>query len=99
MASTIVAASMASIFPTLCLSGANNARDMTLKITMMEKNSDIKGAVHVTPAQWEQRRYEIARDIMAAAFVTNDNRGMKFSDMAFDAVRVADALISELKGE
>lgn len=49
------------------------------------------------PIDWEQRRYEIARDIMAAAYVMCDNRGMKFRDMAFDAVRVADALIDELK--
>lgn len=70
---------------------------MTLKTMMMEKNSDIKGAVHVSPAQWEQRRYEIAKEIIAAAYVVYDNRGMKFSDMAFDAVRVADSLIEELK--
>ena len=63
----------------------------------MNDYNDTMGGITIVPAMWEQRRYEIARDIMAAAFVTNDNRGMKFSDMAFDAVRVADALISELK--
>jgi len=56
------------------------------------------GGVVIMPTEWEQRRYEIARDIMAAIFVTYDYRGDKFSEMAYDAVRAADALIEELKG-
>lgn len=64
----------------------------------MNDYNETKGAVNITPAQWEQRRYEIARDIMAAAFSDNEYRNMTFSDMADDAVRAADALIETLKG-
>ena len=63
----------------------------------MERNSDRLGAPKVTPEQWEQRRYEIARDILAASYVTNDALGLRFSDMAYDAVQCADELIKELK--
>ena len=64
----------------------------------MNDYNDTMGGVTVIPALWEQRRYEIARDIMAAAFVTWDYRGESFADMAYDAVRAADALIETLKG-
>ena len=63
----------------------------------MERNSDTLGAPKVTPEQWEQRRYEIARDILAASYVANDTLGLRYSDMAYDAVRCADVLIEELK--
>ena len=63
----------------------------------MNNYTDTMGGVTIVPAMWEQRRYEIARDIMAAAYVTNDYRGERFCDMAEEAVRVADALIEELK--
>ena len=53
----------------------------------MERASDKLGAPRVTPEQWEQRRYEIARDILAASYVTNDALGLRFSDMANDALR------------
>lgn len=48
---------------------------------------------------WEQRRYEIAKDIMAA-FLSNscvDVHGDSADEHASDAVLYADALISELK--
>ena len=63
----------------------------------MNNYTDTMGGITVVPAIWEQRRYEIAKDIMAAAYVTYDNRGITFADMADDAVRAADALIKELK--
>ena len=63
----------------------------------MNRNSDTMGAPRVTPEQWEQRRYEIAREILAAAYVANDTIGLRYSDMASDAVRCADELIKELK--
>lgn len=63
----------------------------------MERASDKLGAPRVTPEQWEQRRYEIARDILAASYVTNDALGLRYSDMAYDAVQCADELIKELK--
>lgn len=50
---------------------------------------------------WEQRRYEIAKDIMAA-FLSNsciDVHGDSAEEHASDAVLYADALISELKKE
>ena len=48
---------------------------------------------------WEQRRYEIAKDIMAA-FLSNscvDVHGDSAEEHASDAVLYADELISELK--
>ena len=65
----------------------------------MERVSDKLGAPRVTPEQWEQRRYEIAREILAAAYVANDTIGLRYSDMASDAVRCADELIKELKNK
>ena len=44
--------------------------------------------------KWEQRRYEIAKDICVATFPTSD---LLLSDIAFDAVQMADELIKELK--
>ena len=43
---------------------------------------------------WEQRRYEIAKDILCAAYCD-----LEQSIAAKDAVVYADALIKELKGE
>lgn len=43
---------------------------------------------------WEQRRYEIAKDILCAAYCDWEQ-----SIAAKDAVEYADALIKELKGE
>ena len=65
----------------------------------MERVSDKLGAPRVAPEQWEQRRYEIARDILSAAYVANDTIGLRYSDMASDAVRCADELIKELKNK
>ena len=50
---------------------------------------------------WEQRRYEIAKDIMAA-FLSNsciDVHGDSAEEHASDAVLYADTLIAELKKE
>lgn len=63
----------------------------------MNDYNDTMVGITIVPAIWEQRRYEIARDIMAALFVTYEYRGESFADMAYDAVRAADALIKELK--
>lgn len=49
---------------------------------------------------WEQRRYEIARD-MLAAFLSNSCKnvyGGSIEAQAKEAVRYADALVEELKG-
>lgn len=45
---------------------------------------------------WEQRRYEIAKDIVAARF-GKDYGSFKDEDVAPFAVRMADDLIKELK--
>ena len=50
---------------------------------------------------WEQRRYEIAKDILTA-WCTNPDRGTGLGIPKNDsaaAVRYADALIKALKGE
>ena len=51
---------------------------------------------------WEQRRYEIAKDamngILAATVVAGVNPNPNFKDIATLSVRLADALIKELKG-
>lgn len=59
----------------------------------------IKGEVLTTEIDWEQRRYEIAKD-MIAAFLSNPNvaiHGDSAEEHASDAVLYADALIAELK--
>ena len=63
----------------------------------MERNSDKLGAPRVTPAMWEQRRYEIAREIMANCFHENEMRGVSVEYMALCAVQAADELIKQLK--
>ena len=45
---------------------------------------------------WEQRRYEIAKDILAAYATTQD--GIVVEIDVPSAVRIADDLIKELKG-
>lgn len=51
---------------------------------------------------WEQRRYEIAKEAMnrllAAPVVDGINPNPSFKDIATFSVRLADALIEELKG-
>lgn len=51
---------------------------------------------------WEQRRYEIAKDamngILSAPIVAGVNPNPSFKDIATFSVRLTDALIKELKG-
>ena len=51
---------------------------------------------------WEQRRYEIAKDAMngllSAPVVDGVNPNPSYKDIATFSVRLADALIKELKG-
>lgn len=47
---------------------------------------------------WEQRRYEIARDIMAASF-TQPMDGVSIASYVHNCVLWADALVEELKGQ
>lgn len=55
----------------------------------MDRISDKLGAPRVTPEQWEQRRYEIAREIYANSFHGNLTPAK--------AVERAEKLIEELK--
>ncbi|KXB74891.1 hypothetical protein HMPREF1860_01941 [Prevotella amnii] len=48
------------------------------------------------PVDWEQRRYEIAKDIMAASFYLPMD-GANIISYAHNCVQWADALIEELK--
>ena len=54
------------------------------------------------PIDWEQRRYEIAKDAMngllSAPVVDGVNPNPSVEDIATLSVRLADALIKELKG-
>ena len=47
---------------------------------------------------WEQRRYEIAKDVMAASF-TQPMDGVSIASYVHNCVQWADALIEELKGQ
>lgn len=46
---------------------------------------------------WEQRRYEIAKDVLASSFSTPMN-GTSIFSYVHSCVQVADVLIEELKG-
>lgn len=48
------------------------------------------------PIDWEQRRYEIARDIMAASF-NQPMDGVSIASYIHNCVQWADALIEDLK--
>lgn len=50
----------------------------------------------VKPIDWEQRRYEIAKDIMAASFY-QPMEGASIAPYVHNCVQWADALIEELK--
>lgn len=50
------------------------------------------------PINWEQRRYEIARDIMAAS-IDQPMTGASIASYVHNCVQWADALIEELKKE
>lgn len=54
------------------------------------------------PIDWEQRRYEIAKDAMngclCSPVIAGVNPNPNFKDVATFSVRLADALIKELKG-
>lgn len=55
--------------------------------------------LNILPAiDWEQRRYEIAKDMMAASF-TQPMEGVSIAPYIHNCVLWADALIEELKKE
>lgn len=70
---------------------------MTLIVNdMLNDHNDTKGGVSVSPAQWEQRRYEIAKAVLPAVYADAVD-DLLLDEIAHDAVRLADALIDELK--
>lgn len=62
---------------------------------------ELKKPAQPKEIDWEQRRYEIAKD-MLAAFLSNSCQQIymgSFAEQAKDAVKYADALIQELKSQ
>lgn len=51
----------------------------------------------VKPIDWEQRRYEVAKDVLAASF-GQPMSGVSIASYVHSCVQWADALIEELKG-
>lgn len=60
----------------------------------MEAVINISRQMKDNTPNWEQRRYEIAKDILAAMFFQPENRSL--TDVDF-AVELADILIEKLK--
>lgn len=63
-----------------------------------EKRNGTAATTH-KPIDWEQRRYEIARDIMAASFCQPMDDVISIASYVHYCVQWADALIEELKKE
>ena len=64
----------------------------------MNRNSDTMGAPVVPHYQWERRRYEIAKDVLAESYAAKRYyQGMEVGTMIQEALDAADALIEELK--
>lgn len=75
-------------------------------IEALQDISDIKCAVERIAyadnnIDWEQRRYEIAKDILANSHIAQQigHYCYREEDEVKDAVRMADLLIAELKGK
>jgi len=79
--------------------------DPSRAVVALRENKEIKKGAEENPLceckpiNWEQRRYKIARDVLAA-YLSNSNdrinRGTPHQ-FAVDAIELADALIGELK--
>lgn len=62
----------------------------------VQKIWEYKPVLAIPTIDWEQRRYEIAKDIVAYSFSTPMN-GMSMASYIHNCVEVADMLIDELK--
>lgn len=69
--------------------------ELDFSIDAQMKGVQINGET-AKPIDWEQRRYEIARDIMVASF-DQPMAGVSIASYVHDCVQWADALIEELK--
>ena len=80
-------------FTSICMNGGYSltARETPEEILAMP---DIEATEKVI--DWEQRRYEIAKDIMAAIYTRPDVKKSTLLNIS-QTINVADALISELK--
>lgn len=64
--------------------------------TFRDKDLELIDTTDALPIDWEQRRYEIAKDIMAASF-NQPMDGVSIASYVHICVQWADALIEELK--
>lgn len=64
--------------------------------TFRDKELELIDTTDALPIDWEQRRYEIAKDIMAASF-NQPMDGVSIASYVHNCVQWADALIEELK--
>ncbi|EFA42982.1 hypothetical protein HMPREF0645_2618 [Hallella bergensis DSM 17361] len=65
--------------------------------TFRDKEIELIDTTDALPIDWEQRRYEIAKDILVAS-CNQLIDGVSIASHAHDCVRWVDALIEELKG-
>ena len=63
-----------------------------------DKEIEFINTTDALPIDWEQRRYEIAKDVMTASF-TQPMAGVSIASYVHNCVQWADALIEELKKE
>ena len=64
----------------------------------MNNYNDTMGKPHVTPAQWEQRRYEIAKAVLSSLIPLSVEVGHPMQKRVNWAISYADELIKQLKG-
>lgn len=64
--------------------------------TFGDKEIELIDTTDALPIDWEQRRYEIAKDIMAASFY-QPMEGASIARYVHNCVQWADALVEELK--
>ena len=79
--------------------------NLSRAVVALRENKEVKRGVEENPLceckpiDWKQRRYEIARDVLAA-YLSNSNDRINSGtphQFAVDAIELADALIEELK--
>ena len=89
-----------------CLTTYKTYSNLSRAVMALRGNKDVKEGIeenslckHEQSIDWEQRRYEIARDVLAA-YLSNSNDRINSGtphQFAVDAIELADALIEELK--
>lgn len=72
--------------------------EIELELQNLKRAALRKYLFEETTIDWEQRHYEIARDVLAKSFAANKHyRGMDIKDMVKEAIEAADALVAGLK--